>query len=79
MLNVMSSVLMREKIKLVLEDHCVNIFSDSRKSSKEVTRFVSLQFMLLSSAKSLHLAGKGKILLILFITTRKRVTLRTEP
>ena len=76
---MMPCVFVGEKIKPVLEDHVASVFKDSCKSCEEVTRFVPLQYMLQSSAKSLYLTGEGRFLPMSFIATKKRETLRAEP
>jgi len=79
LLTTMPCVLVGEKIKLVLEVLTASVFRDSCKSCEEVTRFVPLQYMLQSSAKSLYLMEEGRLFPISFITTKKRETLRAEP
>lgn len=72
LLNMMPCVLVGEKIKPVLEDYMASVLRDSCKSCEEVTKFVSLQFVLQSSAKSLYLTGGGRLLMISFIATKNR-------
>jgi len=72
-------VLDGEKLKHVVADHLRSSFRACSMNSTVVCMFVPLQRMLQSSEKMVYFIGGGILSNMLFIATRERVTLMTEP